>query len=201
MSTAHNPLRNDLIMHESILHCAFMRLGIYISSMKRTALAAAFFFAMPLIASAQSYYYAPNSGYGAMQQQQQQQQQGGYAQYYQPQYYAPQYYQPQYYQPQPQYYQQPPYYQPSSYYQPQYYTVGQQVPNYSSFGGSGFSYSANPSQGGYSGTPNPYLDSGYFTGNYDAFQSPICYFPSYGSADCGSDPRQPVYDVWSGTYY
>jgi hypothetical protein len=182
--------------------------------MKRIiSIAAVAAFALPLFANAQSYYYPPTYNYGYGQQQQQQQQQGGMY-YSQPQYpivyqQPQQYYQP----PQPnyyQYYQQPQYYQTSSY-QPQYYqptswgsapqySIGQYVPNTGSYG-YGLTTGSYAQPGAYAGTPNPYLDTGYFTGNYDAFQSPICYFPSYGTADCGSDPREPVYDVWSGTYY
>lgn len=159
--------------------------------------------ALPFVASAQTYYYPPTYNYGYGQQQQQQQGWGGYmpVNYYQPQYYQPQY-QPIVYQPSSYYAQPSSYYtyQPSSWGPAPQYTPGQYVPNYGSYG-YGMTTGSYATPGAYSGTPNPYLDTGYFTGNYDAFQSPICYFPSYGSADCGSDPRQPVYDVWSGTYY
>lgn len=79
------------------------------------------------------------------------------------------------------------YYSPYQYYYPQYY-----YPSYS--------YDSYGYSGGYSSTPTPYARS-YPTGDTDFFGTQICYWEGYGRADCGSNPRQPVYDIWTGTWY
>ena len=43
---------------------------------------------------------------------------------------------------------------------------------------------------------------GAYTGNTDLFGTPLCNWPGgYKGYDCGSDPSQPVYDPYSGTWY
>lgn len=100
-------------------------------------------------------------------------------------------------------------YAPQTNYQPSYAYQQQQQQQSGGYSYPGSSYPLFYPQSAYRygryGYPSygsmMYPEQGYFTGDYDAFQSPICYFPSYGRADCGSDPRQPVYDVWTGTWY
>jgi hypothetical protein len=99
---------------------------------------------------------------------------GMYGSYYQPTYYQPVAYQPAY-----------SYYQPSySYYQPyQYYG--------SAYGYGGYGYSA----------PSPYNRSSP-TGDRDLWGHDLCYWEGYdGRARCDFNPRQPVYDPYTGTWY
>ena len=63
-----------------------------------------------------------------------------------------------------------------------------------------YGYSTGP-YAGYYGANNPPIDVGYYTGDHDTFGGAICYYADYGRADCGSNPRQPVYDAWTGTWY
>lgn len=94
-----------------------------------------------------------------------------YYEYYEPYYYEDVYYYPQYHD----------YYYPSQYSYPAYY------PSYPSYG---YGYS----------TPSPYNYS-YPVGDTDTFGSDICYWEGYGRGLCDFNPRQPVYDHWTGTWY
>lgn len=40
-----------------------------------------------------------------------------------------------------------------------------------------------------------------YTGTTNFFGQPMCSFPGYGAVACGTDPRQPVQDVWTGQWY
>lgn len=73
----------------------------------------------------------------------------------------------------------PQYSQPSYLQQPYYY-------------GYGSSY-------GYS-TPSPY-NYRYPVGDTDAFGYDLCYWEGYGRSRCDFNPRQPVYDYYTGTWY
>lgn len=76
------------------------------------------------------------------------------------------------------YYQQPSYqYQPTYYQQPYQYT---------------YDY-------GYS-TPSPHNYS-YPTGDRDALGNDLCFWEGYGRSSCDFNPRQPVYDYYTGTWY
>ncbi len=101
-------------------------------------------------------------------------------------YYVPTYYPVQYYYPEYAYYS-----YPTAYYQPTYY-----VPEYVSYPSYGYSgYSSY----GYS-TPSP-SNWSYPTGDTDTFGYDICNWEGYGRGRCDSNPRQPVYDHWTGTWY
>lgn len=41
----------------------------------------------------------------------------------------------------------------------------------------------------------------YYSGGSTIFGTPLCSFPGYGNVACGTDPRQPVYDYWTGHWY
>lgn len=102
-------------------------------------------------------------------------------------------------------------YQPSYQYQPQYQAGYPQQYGYQNYG---YSY---PTQQNYNYYPQNYGYGGGY-GGY-AQQSPVhpgyrtgetmpwlggelCTFPGYeGRAICGSNPRQYVYDHWTGTWY
>ena len=92
-------------------------------------------------------------------------------------------------------YQQPSY-QPT--YQPQYqqmnYPEAHQQPTYNSGYSTGNGLFAQyPRYPGSYGTPTgdtiPYVNE------------PLCYYPDYGRASCYTDPRQRIYDYWTGTWY
>ncbi len=79
----------------------------------------------------------------------------------------------------------PQYYQPVSYY------------NYPSYPSSGY----GTTNYGYGSTPSPY-NASYATGDTDTFGYALCNWEGYyGRARCDSNPRQPVYDHWTGTWY
>ena len=81
-------------------------------------------------------------------------------------------------------------YYPQQYSYPQYNTY----PNYGYGGGYGGDNSYGHSYG-----PSGY---GYPTGDtVPLIGGPLCEFPDYGRAACGSNPRQFVYDSWTGTWY
>jgi hypothetical protein len=61
-------------------------------------------------------------------------------------------------------------------------------------------YSAYPTYSYGSAAPSPYSWS-YPTGDTDTFGYDICNWEGYGRARCDFNPRQPVYDHWSGTWY
>lgn len=96
-------------------------------------------------------------------------------------------------------------YQPSYQYQqmghPQYgyqnygyQNYGYGYPNYQSYSyGGGYGYQAQPSP----------IHPGYRTGETMPWLGgELCTFPGYeGRAICGSNPRQYVYDHWTGTWY
>lgn len=88
------------------------------------------------------------------------------------------------------YYPQTSYYYPQQYYSYEYPTYYQSY--YQSYYGQQYY--------GYSSTPSPYNYS-YPVGDTDTFGSPICYWEGYGRGLCEFNPRQPVYDHWTGTWY
>ena len=72
-------------------------------------------------------------------------------------------------------------YYPSSYYYPVQYYYPQP-----------YGYGAS--------TPSPYNYS-YQVGDSDTFGYDLCYWEGYGRGRCDFNPRQPVYDHWTGTWY
>src|SRR3989344_2979230 len=57
---------------------------------------------------------------------------------------------------------------------------------------------------GYAQQASAYIPAsyGYPTGDTDTFGSPLCIWPGYdGRASCDSNPRQPIYDPWTGRWY
>jgi|SRR3989344_4096772 len=59
-------------------------------------------------------------------------------------------------------------------------------------------------QYGYTQQASAYIPatSGYPTGDTDTFGSPLCMWAGYdGRASCDSNPRQPIYDPWTGRWY
>lgn len=89
------------------------------------------------------------------------------------------------------YYYYPTYYDPQTYYYPQQYYY--EYPSYPA-------YPTYTSYYGYTSTPSPYNYS-YPTGDTDTFGYDICYWEGYGRSRCDFNPRQPVYDHWTGTWY
>jgi hypothetical protein len=102
-----------------------------------------------------------------------------------PSYNVPSYNAPTQYYPQQQQYTAQPYQQ-----QNQYYGSGYSSPEY------------DPSYAPYSNyyTTYPQQNNGY-TGDHDAFGSPLCNWQGYGRSDCSFNPHQWVYDPYTGTWY
>lgn len=73
-----------------------------------------------------------------------------------------------------------------TYYYPEYYTY--HVPALVTYQPYGYT------------APSPYVYP-YPVGDTDTFGSPICYWQGYGRGLCEFNPRQPVYDHWTGTWY
>jgi len=73
----------------------------------------------------------------------------------------------------------PYYYDTSYYYYPETYTY----PSYT--------YASTPSPSNYS----------YPIGDTDTFGNSLCDWEGYGRGRCDFNPRQPVYDHWTGTWY
>ena len=84
------------------------------------------------------------------------------------------------------------YYPQTSYYYPQQYYSYEYPTYYQSYYGQPYY--------GYSSTPSPYNYSSP-TGDTDTFGYDICYWEGYGRGRCDFNPRQPVYDHWTGTWY
>lgn len=85
-------------------------------------------------------------------------------------------------------------YQPTQYYYPQQYSYNQPM-----------QYSAYTPYSSYMptsySTPGPW-NASYRTGDTDTFGYELCNWDGYqGRARCDSNPRQPVYDAWTGTWY
>jgi len=101
-------------------------------------------------------------------------------------------------------------YQPNYQYQPQYQTMSYPQYGYQNYGygyPSYQNYSYYPQNYGYGGygyqaQPSP-VHPGYPTGETMPWLGgELCTFPGYeGRAVCGSNPRQYVYDHWTGTWY
>lgn len=89
-------------------------------------------------------------------------------------------------------------YYDSSYYPVYYYDYYQYQPVYS-YQQSTYYPQYYPNYQGYS-TPSPYNYS-YPVGDTDTFGYDICYWEGYGRSRCDFNPRQPVYDYWTGTWY
>jgi hypothetical protein len=99
-------------------------------------------------------------------------------------------------------------YQPNYQYQPQYQSMsypqygyqnyGYGYPNYQNYS----YYPQNYGSYGYQAQPSP-VHPGYPTGETMPWLGgELCTFPGYeGRAICGSNPRQYVYDHWTGTWY
>ena len=52
--------------------------------------------------------------------------------------------------------------------------------------------------------PYPRYPGSYGTPTGDTIpyvNEPLCYYPDYGRASCYTDPRQRIYDYWTGTWY
>jgi len=82
--------------------------------------------------------------------------------------------------------------------------VSQYVPTYQP----NYTYSSQSQYGynqyGYAQQASAYIPAsyGYPTGDTDTFGSPLCIWPGYdGRASCDSNPRQPIYDPWTGRWY
>lgn len=85
-----------------------------------------------------------------------------------------------------------------TYYDYGYYDYTYYYPTYQSYTYPQY-YSYPTITYGYS-APSPYNYS-YPVGDTDTFGSPICYWEGYGRGLCDFNPRQPVYDHWTGTWY
>ncbi len=101
-------------------------------------------------------------------------------------YYAPTYYPQQYYYADYSYLYYPQNY--SYYYYP--HTTSSYYPQYHTY--PAYSYGNS--------SPSPYNWS-YPTGDTDTFGYDICNWEGYGRGRCDFNPRQPVYDHWTGTWY
>jgi hypothetical protein len=95
------------------------------------------------------------------------------------------------------------------YSQPMYYDYGY----YSGYQNYSYNYYPTYSYPTYN-TYNPYYDpyDAYFPSTQLSYGYPtgdavpwlggeMCYYPDYGRSPCAFDPHQPIYDVWTGTYY
>ncbi len=97
-------------------------------------------------------------------------------------------------------------YQPNYQSQPQFLSMSYPQYGYQNYGYGGYQnysyYPQNYGGYGYQAQPSP-VHPGYRTGETMPWLGgELCTFPGYeGRAICGSNPRQYVYDHWTGTWY